>query len=91
MLNRLQVFFIVGFNICLSNPTLAGVKYIDMTHASAQSVSLIVSSTKDTTATKQEDIDNIIVTNARKYDISPALLRAVIKQESNFNTLGGIP
>ena len=30
-------------------------------------------------------LDTVIDHNARKYDISPALLRAIIKQESNFN------
>ncbi len=37
-------------------------------------------------ARTQTKLDSIIDRNARKYDISPALLKAIIKQESNFNT-----
>nr|WP_299039055.1 lytic transglycosylase domain-containing protein [uncultured Psychrobacter sp.] len=36
-------------------------------------------------------LDQVIEYNANKYDVSPALIRAIIRQESNFNTLAVSP
>ena len=77
----------------------ASVQYIDMSSLAPKSTlsktpSIINAATTTPSSLSkrvpnshiQTKLDSIIEHNARKYNIPPALLRAVIKQESNFNT-----
>lgn len=89
---------ITSVGLFLNYSTHANVKYIVMSSAQDPSASqdvlpVITPSHEATPAIKKRvsvartytKLDTAIDHNARKYDISPALLKAIIKQESNFN------
>ena len=101
-----QLFYLIitSVGLFLNYSTHANVKYIVMSNTQDQpsaSEELPVLNTATTTTSPlsknapvgsvQTKLDGIIEHNARKYDISPALLKAIIKQESNFNTLAVSP
>ncbi|MBP3947272.1 lytic transglycosylase domain-containing protein [Psychrobacter sp. K31L] len=79
--------------LTLSYPAHTNVKYIDMNNFNPQSaeqntIQIIEPSTvqpNNLVTRSQTKLDTIIDHNARKYDIPSELLRAIIRQESNFN------
>lgn len=93
------------FSLCTSTglllvcPVHADVKYINMSNlnpeVTAHNTPKVVNASNskkgrinDYNKTK---LDQVIEYNANKYDVSPALIRAIIRQESNFNTLAVSP
>lgn len=90
---KLLFFLIIGMGLSLGYSTHADVKYIDMSNLGSKvtikaasklinASSVQMNAIEDSSKTK---LDKIIEYNANKYDISPILLKAIIRQESNFN------
>ncbi len=96
-----KTFFLLctSTGLLLVCPVHADVKYINMSNlnpeVTAHNTPKVVNASNskkgrinDYNKTK---LDQVIEYNANKYDVSPALIRAIIRQESNFNTLAVSP
>lgn len=104
MTNCNQPKYLLLISILLITPAYPHVKYLDIDNAitvlstkpllpgiNATTTTHVKPKTTPPAARNQTELDVIIDHNAHKYDIPAALLKAVIKQESNFNTLAVSP
>lgn len=93
--NRIKLLFLllISVGLAVGCSAYANVKYIDMSNLSPKitaqtTLKMVNASSKQTNTIKdynKNKLDQIIGYNANKYDIPPALIKAVIKQESGFN------
>lgn len=96
-----KTFFLLctSTGLLLVCPVHADVKYINMsnlnpevtTHNTPKVVNASNSKMGRINDYNKTKLDQVIEYNANKYDVSPALIRAIIRQESNFNTLAVSP
>lgn len=96
---KVSSLFLLSVILCFGYSAQANVKYIDMKNpasheASQDYIQIIAPPTVRTTNSitrSRTKLDTIIDHNARKYNIPAELLRAIIRQESNFDNAAVSP
>ncbi|HCI76146.1 MULTISPECIES: lytic transglycosylase domain-containing protein [unclassified Psychrobacter] len=89
----------ISTGLLLVCPVHADVKYINMSSLNSEVTAHITSKVINASSSKtgkiknynKTKLDQVIEHNASKYDVSPALISAIIRQESNFNALAVSP